>query len=480
MTKFSIVATLFLLGSLLIGTCSNPRPASSTIEQSSFIPAGTIQASEYSISLPLITNKYPPIPIFGVESRSYDHKLIDANLYWMRINGIRWSDIQPTGPDGFDWQSYATFDNEIKLASSKGLQPILIVRSTPEWAQKNEGQLCGPIRKDHLLSFANFMSEVVKRYSRPPYNVQYFEIWNEPDAPNIDGIRAWGCWGEPTGDYFGGEYFAEMLKAVYPAMKSANPNIQVVLGGLLLDCDPTNVGHGYCSGLHGQVPQNWNFFEGVLKNGGGSAFDIVSFHGFAYYTGEKPAFSERNHPAWSATGGVVDGKLKYLRDLMGKYGVDKPIIQTEAALIYHDPPNALTDLKYQNTKADYIVWVMARNWAEGLLGTTWFSFTGWRGSDLVGPDEQPLPAYHALKNMATVLSRATFVSRDVFDDYERFAFRKSAQTIWLLIPTKGAYEATVTIDTPDKLVMTKNIVGDNHTNGDTIVFNRPIYLFFDQ
>jgi hypothetical protein len=156
------------------------------------------------------------------------------------------------------------------------------------------------------------MREVVQRYSRPPYNVQYFQIWNEPDAPYVvplvDSDRRWGCWGEPTGDYFGGEYFAEMLKTIYPAMKSANPNIKVVLGGLLLDCDPTGVGDGYC--LTEEAAQQWNFFEGILKNNGGSAFDIVAFHGYGFYSSqEKPVSSERNHPKWSANGGVVDGKL---------------------------------------------------------------------------------------------------------------------------------------------------------------------------
>jgi hypothetical protein len=429
MTKLPITITFLLVGSLLIGTCSLPTRASSSI----LFDSSNLEASEYSISIPVVLNRYPLIPIFGVEARSADIKISEANLHWVRLNGIRWSDVQPAEFGAFDWSTQAEIESNLITASQRGLQTILVIRSTPAWAQKNQDQLCGPIREDHLPSFANFMREVVQRYSRPPYNVQYFQIWNEPDAPFIDSDRRWGCWGEPTGDYFGGEYFAEMLKTIYPAMKSANPNIKVVLGGLLLDCDPTGVGDGYC--LTEAAAQQWNFFEGILKNNGGSAFDIAAFHGYGFYSSqEKPVSSERNHSKWSANGGAVDGKLKYLRGLMSQYGVDKPIIQTEAAIVFHDSQNAPADEQYQAAKADYVVWAMARNYAEGLLGTTWYSWRGWRGSGLVNQNQEPFAAYYSLKNMATKLKRAVFVSRDVLDGYDRFIYRKENQNIWLLIP----------------------------------------------
>ncbi len=52
-------------------------------------------------------------------------------------------------------------------------------------------------------------------------------------------IAIFGCWGDPNDKtYYGGEYYAEMLKRAYPAVKAANPQAIVLNGGLLLDCDP--------------------------------------------------------------------------------------------------------------------------------------------------------------------------------------------------------------------------------------------------
>jgi hypothetical protein len=481
MTKFSLLITLLVLGSLLIGTCTNTQLASSSYTEKN------IEEDEYSFYFPFVQKRNPYLPIFGVETRNYHPAISQANLHWLRINGIRWSLVQPTGPENFDWSGNALIDAEVIAASQNGLEPILVIRSTPEWAQKYQGQFCGPIKEEYLPAFANFAKEVVKLYSQPPFNVRYFQIWNEPDAPvTLPGTMPFGCWAvaEQTGDFFGGEYFAEMLKAAYPAMKSANPNIKVVLGGLLLDCDPTGSGLGFCNPDHPVYPKDpleWNFFEGILSNGGGSAFDIVAFHGYGFYSSqEKPVISERNHPNWSANGGVVDGKIKYLRETMARYGVNKPLLQTEAALVYHDPPNALINPKYQAAKADYIVWTMARNWAEGLIGTTWYSLYGWRGSELLDNSNNPLPAYESLKNMAFLLHHAEFISRQIYPEYEKFIYNKHGQRIWLLIPTHGDYDHSISIPVPSHLIKVEDLFGEEISYLDNIVFHRPIYLFISQ
>ena len=67
------------------------------------------------------------------------------------------------------------------------------------------------------------MAEAVERYSAPPYNVIYWEVGNEPDIdPSlVDGDEIYGCWGDKTDAYYGGGYYAEVLKQVYPAVKKA-------------------------------------------------------------------------------------------------------------------------------------------------------------------------------------------------------------------------------------------------------------------
>ncbi len=85
-----------------------------------------------------------------------------------------------------------------------------------------------------------------------------------------------GCWGNPNDPYYGGGYYAELLKRAYPAAKAANPQAIVMNGGLLLDCDPRYPPPGKDC-----LPAQ--FLEGMLRNQGAAYFDILAFHGYPYY-----------------------------------------------------------------------------------------------------------------------------------------------------------------------------------------------------
>ena len=76
------------------------------------------------------------------------------------------------------------------------------------------------------------MSQAVQRYSQPPYNVKYWQIWNEPDVDYrfVPPTSNYGCLADPTDPYYGGGYYAEMLKAIYGPIKQADPQSQVVIG----------------------------------------------------------------------------------------------------------------------------------------------------------------------------------------------------------------------------------------------------------
>jgi hypothetical protein len=158
---------------------------------------------------------------------------------WMRPDPILWSSIEPR-------KGNETGEALLGLKGSKtsrqtGVEAVVIVAGTPGWAGKVKGSKCGPIKAEELDSFAKFMSDLVSRYSAPPYAVRYWELWNEPDVdPSDSYIGTWGCWGDQDDPYFGGGYYAEMLKVVYPAVKAADPQAQLLVGGLLLGCDPRN------------------------------------------------------------------------------------------------------------------------------------------------------------------------------------------------------------------------------------------------
>lgn len=163
-----------------------------------------------------------------------------AGLTWVRYNGILWPEVETTQGER-DWSVLQPVEQELRTLAEAGLTTVVVVRGAPTWAQQIPGVMCGPITPAALDTFASFLHDLVARYSVAPYNVRYWELGNEPDvAPAfVPETMPYGCWGDTNDPYYGGGYFAEMLKRAYPAIKQANPHAQVVLGGLALDCDPT-------------------------------------------------------------------------------------------------------------------------------------------------------------------------------------------------------------------------------------------------
>jgi hypothetical protein len=288
----------------------------------------------------------------------------------------------------------------------------------------------------------------------------------------------YGCWGDEDDDYYGGGYYAEMLKAVYPAIKAADPSAQVLIGGLLLDCDPTN-----------PPPNNSckpaKFFEGVLRNGGSNYFDIVNFHGYPPYSTRDsggPLYNDLHTPGWEARGGMILGKINFLREVMAAYGVNKPIMDTESALTCPEyipeclPPG---DEFYQ-AQADYVVWLFVRNWAEGIKGTIWYTFNGpgWRYSGLLDGNLNPRHAYHALDFLSQELAGARYTARITqFSSLQGYEFNNTQKKIWVLWSPDGE---SYSISLPSGYQKVFNKYGNDITpsNGQLAV-NSPIYVEFN-
>jgi hypothetical protein len=79
-----------------------------------------------------------------------------------------------------------------------------------------------------------------------------------------------------------------------PGYKIRNPEANVLIGGLLLDCDPAQPPEG-------QDCLPGKFFEGILQNGE-DHFSTMSLHGYASYAGSSSGYSglylDEHHPGW--------------------------------------------------------------------------------------------------------------------------------------------------------------------------------------
>ncbi len=384
-------------------------------------------SAAYSVYLPLATRVQQRSSVFGVEINGGHvaatvQQAADANVSWARYNNIAWATVENV-PGSRNWTAVSSAEAELLSLTSHGTQPILTIRGTPPWAQQVPGSACGPIKPPAQAAFASFMHDLVTRYSAPPFNVRYYEIWNEPDAPTVLNDNQWGCWGEPTDAYYGGGKFGDMLKVVYPAMKAANPAAQVVLGGLLLDCDPSYppAGTACTSG---------KFLEGILRNGAGNAFDLLAYHA---YTGWSPQRIDWDLTAskWTQRGGNLLGKLSFVRSVLQQYSVtNKPILMDEGGLLYYGDPATVANTTFFADEANYVVRLYTRAWANDLVGAVWYTLngSGWHEAGLLDANQQPRPAYTSFKSLSTRLQNTTYAGVLSAGNVEGYAFHKSGMT----------------------------------------------------
>jgi hypothetical protein len=436
----------------------------------------------YSTAIPVLID----YSIAGLEIKNEDDiKLADqAGMNWIRRNGLLWHLVEPVKGDR-EWAAVKSLEAELIAASSLGLNTILVVRGTPDWAQKVPGYYCGPVREDQLNSMGDFLYDAVLRYSRAPYDVKYWELGNEPDV-NVLGSKPdmqYGCWGADSDVYFGGDYYAEMLKVVYPRIKSADPQAQVLIGGLLLDCDPVKPPEVPAGSGQIKDCKPATFLEGVLKNGGGEYFDGVAFHAYDYYYGIDGQYGNINwHSSWDLTGPVLAAKTKYIRNLLELHGYkDKFLMNTEGAILCGrdgKEPDCNTEL-YNRTKASYLVQVYTTSKALGLRANIWYSLHGWRGSGLLDQEGNQLSAYDALIFNTSILSDTYFHAKiREYDGLNGFSFENQESIIWVIWSVEGSVISIRPDDPPDRLY---DYLGSDLTrNAEIPIGSSPIYLIWDK
>jgi hypothetical protein len=416
-TKFTLPIRLIVSMLLIIGVvCASPGVLSNS----------KVSASDIKFYLPALY-KAPIVTAFGAfldaDQAPYQGlpQMSAAGASWTRIP-ILWSQVQGSIGGPYTWGKIVTRESLIMAAANKGISAILYIGDTPNWALKS-GFVCGAVAQDKFSNLVSFLTDMVQRYSAFPYNVRYYELWNEPDV-----VGSLGCWGDASDTAsYGGKYYAEMLKVAYPAIKKANPQAQVLFGGLLLNCDPVNVCPNDPVG---------KFLKGALDNGAGPYFDGVSFHAYDYYWGLGNYSNPNWNSAWNTTGPVYLVKAAYIRGLLAKYNLTgKYLMNTELAVLcgHTGQETYCTNPEHSATVGSYLVQAMAGSKADGILVSIWFSAGGWRGSGLLGLDQSLLPSYNAFKFARSKLGEAVFVRAVTeFSGINGYEFTNGGHRLWVL------------------------------------------------
>lgn len=383
MTKSKVFGIIGIILGTLVTTISGQAKTAVTISNNN------------NIYLPVTYHNYDPslAPIFGVQmygstrpTNLYYTSLINTKVSWVR-NRVQWSTIEPIDvlPSAYDW---ASADNAYAAARPDmgGLNIIGTIEFAPSWAAPDSN---GPLYSHALPDFAEFVSALVERYDGDGYQdapgsptVTYWEFYNEPDN-NSDKINN-PNFAEPLhwGDH-GAEY-ANMLAIVYPTVKAANSNAQVVLGGLAFDWFEADGG-----------PFVRSFLEDVLDAGGGAHFDVMNFHSY-------PAFFKN----WTSHEGPgLLEKAQHIRSILAKHHLEKPLIITEAGWMSNQSPGVSIPGSPE-IQSRYVVELLTESMAAELEVMIWWL--------LVDPPF-PYPYKNGLITEADTRKMSYFVFQDVIN-----------------------------------------------------------------
>lgn len=271
---------------------------------------------------------------------------------------VHWTNIEPTNttPDAYNWTA---LDASIQSAANANVQVIFTIETNPAWASS---AINGPV--NNLADLQEFVNAAVTRFPC----VEYWEFYNEPDEVSRFGLK--------------GAAYAEMLQAVYPVVKAANPNANVVLGGLALDWFIEDGG-----------PFNKTFLDDVVTHCVGQCFDLANFH---YY----PVW----RPRWEGYGRDIIGKANYMRQVLASHNFTRTVISTEtgwAAASWWGSPEL---------QARYVPKAFARGLAGGLPITIWYAMLDMDSSNpgLLDSTMTPRPAYTATQIWVAAMRYARY------------------------------------------------------------------------
>ena len=209
-----------------------------------------------------------------------------AGINYVRSD-FEWDVCEPAAGQ---W-NWTTYDRVVAAAEAEGVT-ILPIICYDSWVH---GRAC-----DHLDLWKEFVTRVVTRYKN---HFKAVEVWNEENHQ-----RFWI--GTPNV-----QEYIPLLKVTYETVKSIDPNIQVVLGGL--------------------AGRRSDYFK-TLCTDAKDWFDIVAFH--PYNNNHEPSWEQswwddiRDKDYTPGSNGMIDEYLKVMSDT----GVRKPVWITEVGYATHE------------------------------------------------------------------------------------------------------------------------------------------------
>lgn len=291
----------------------------------------------------------------------------------------------------------------------------------------------GPAKSINMNNhWARFVYTTVNRYKD---KIKYWEIWNEPDFPAIDG----GFWASNPESYY------RLLKVAYLAAKTADPTAKIMMGGLthysFRDASASFLRQVLALIKADPLAATNNFF-----------FDVIPLH-----------FYSRPFDLW--TGTVLT--RTWLREFGMSANKEIWVNETNAPACGDRDLQGAIDCGDRNFKgsanlseqADFIIQAFAYGFAAGLTrilifqlyddGWQYYDGTHSQGYGLIRNGGSPRPAYTAYQVAVTYLSNLFSGLRTSVGDVERITFgtpQGKVTVLWDKSPQ--ATEGTVAASAP--------------------------------
>lgn len=218
------------------------------------------------------------------EQTSTEPIIAESGAKYVRLT-LNWSDAEPKRGEFNPWW-IVQYDNAVNLAQQAGAKVIFVVGSSPSWASGSSNTETPP---KNPADYAEFIHAMAARFAG---RVTAWEVWNEENIP-----RFWST-GPSAAAY------TQLLKAAYPAVKSADPNALVLFGGTSLN--------------------DYKFISEAYADGAKGSFDVMAVHP---YSCRAPSAIVRE-----GNGNITeDSFLGYrtVHNVMVANGDEKPIWFTE-------------------------------------------------------------------------------------------------------------------------------------------------------
>ena len=173
-----------------------------------------------------------------------------AGLRWIRMY-LPWSAVEAK-QNSLDWSPW---DRWIDLSRQHGLQVILVVTGTPEWARQDPLPTAPP---DDPQTYASFLAAAVRHYQG---RVRCFQVWDDPNiAPH------WGS------EYVDPAAYTALLQAAYTAAKEADPTCVILSAGLAPNWEPG-----------GKNLNDLDFLRRMYRTGAQGYFDVLGAKPYGFW-----------------------------------------------------------------------------------------------------------------------------------------------------------------------------------------------------